>query len=530
MLRALWWKEWRELRLLRWAGIAIGAILPALFLASAEAGVRGWLPFGRVSSYSTRTILMDLVPRVLALGLWPLMALMVTAEAFAGGRAVGTENFLLERPVRRRRIWWTRLLAASGSTSTIAAGTLALWVAWATLLTGPGTSGWAPSLRMLALGGLALALTALVSGTLAASFLASPVAAVLLGVVLGAVPFILSGLLGGLFPYATCRGVSIGVVVPWLVLGGYLVGSFVMLCRGEPAGRGRWARGLIALAVTLVLVPVVFAVSAFSAIVWSAGRLKLGATAVPSPAGTSVVVHDWSTDSAWLTELASGRRLRFFNPPTQDFAWNADGSVLAVATLSGTLGSLSSSGRVELYDPRGNRIRSIPLPDKLLPWDVRWVGERLALFYGLFLREKEAGLLVVNPHTGAMHAIPLSLGRYGTWSVVGPTVGGELYLARATEEPLPRMDRFLAYAVHRVDLDRGRIESEPLVQDAGWPSLAARRLSPTGRYWLVDRNRRRDETRPILDLETGREVEGLLVGRGAWLRDDRWCRSASTAG
>ena len=92
MFSALIQKEWRQLRPLRWAGVGLGALIPLAFLAGAEAAHRGWAPLGTVSSYTFHNILLELVPWTFALGLWPLAALLTTAQTF----------FLLEAYLTRR--------------------------------------------------------------------------------------------------------------------------------------------------------------------------------------------------------------------------------------------------------------------------------------------------------------------------------------------------------------------------------------------------------------------------------------------
>src|SRR5512139_3211919 len=125
MLRALVWKEWRQLRALRWAGIALGAVLPVAFLAGAEAAKRGML-FGQVGENASATIFLEVLPMTVALAVWPLMALLLVSQAFAGDRAAGVEGFLLDRPVPRTRTWLSRMLASAGSTLVVAAGTGAI--------------------------------------------------------------------------------------------------------------------------------------------------------------------------------------------------------------------------------------------------------------------------------------------------------------------------------------------------------------------------------------------------------------------
>ena len=78
MLRALLWKEWRQLRLLRWGGAGMILILPPLLLAAAGAAERGWLPFGGATTASSTTVIQDVLPLVL-LGLCLVGALCFSA-------------------------------------------------------------------------------------------------------------------------------------------------------------------------------------------------------------------------------------------------------------------------------------------------------------------------------------------------------------------------------------------------------------------------------------------------------------------
>jgi len=134
MPRALVWKEWRQLRALRFAGLALGLVLPFAFLAGASAARHGLGPLSRVGGDATRTILLEVLPATLALAVWPFAALLVAAQAFAGDRAAGVESFLLERPVSRARIWWARLTASIGSILIIATGTGLVWAFFSDLV------------------------------------------------------------------------------------------------------------------------------------------------------------------------------------------------------------------------------------------------------------------------------------------------------------------------------------------------------------------------------------------------------------
>ena len=173
MFRALLWKEWRQLALVRWGGIALGALLPIAFVTGAELAKRGWLPTGAVTSYEPRDLMYEALPWALALALWPLIGLMAAAQAFSGDRAAGTESFLLERPVPRASVLRARLLASFGTLGAVIVVTAVL-AAVAAGLTGasPG-AGWS-RFGLVASLGLGTGLLSLLGGLVAASLLSSP--------------------------------------------------------------------------------------------------------------------------------------------------------------------------------------------------------------------------------------------------------------------------------------------------------------------------------------------------------------------
>ena len=104
MFRALVVKEWKQLRMMRWVSVGLALLVPFFLVAGAEGAQQGWLPFDNLSTYSMHTLMMEALPAFL-IGLWGLLALLFTAQAYTGDRADGTEEFLLARPVPRRRIW-----------------------------------------------------------------------------------------------------------------------------------------------------------------------------------------------------------------------------------------------------------------------------------------------------------------------------------------------------------------------------------------------------------------------------------------
>ena len=107
---------------------------------------------------------------IMALAVWPLLALMTAAQAFTADRAGGTDAFLLQRPVPRPRVWQARAGAALATTLVIVAVQLAVWWASVRLVGNPaGFDESATLARLLVQGGLG-ATIALLAGTAAAGF------------------------------------------------------------------------------------------------------------------------------------------------------------------------------------------------------------------------------------------------------------------------------------------------------------------------------------------------------------------------
>ena len=304
MFSALIHKEWRQLRALRWAGVGLGALIPLAFLAGAEAAHRGWAPLGTVSSYTFRSILLELVPWAFALGLWPLAALLTTAQSFCGDRTNGTEMFLLERPVTRRAAWWARLLASSSSTVLVALGSLAVWLVFVFTGTDSGWRTLGEQLRTPALAGLLGLGVAFCGGVAAASLLAAPLASVLLGLVMAAIPEGLGSFLVAAFPHAHYRGVSLGLAAPWALFPAYLFLSYIALCRGEPSGRGRGSRVALTLGLALVVMAFGFVFAAPIVLRLSARQIDTDIRMFPSPAGGAVLIgHGYLGAGGYLIDL-----------------------------------------------------------------------------------------------------------------------------------------------------------------------------------------------------------------------------------
>jgi hypothetical protein len=524
MFKALWVKHWRQLRLFRWTAVGLGLLAPPLFLALAGASDRGWL-FNSPTQTSAATIIREVLPVTYAIALWPLLAVMAAAQVLVSDRAGGTEAFLLERPVPRSRVWAARVLATLGTTLAITACHVLVWWLWARFLVGPSAVGEGEAVgRMFLWGAVALAV-ALPAGVAAAAFARTPIQSVLLALVLTAIPVAIGALFAGpVFWFCRLRGVPVFAGIPVLLLLGYFVGSFVMDCRGEPAGRGRLRRGAVVLAAAFLALPVVFAATAPFVLRWDA-RLALGnTTVVPAPSGhAALVVNNWQR-AAWLIDTASRERLRFFPPPVYEVGWNEDGSRLALIHGAGVAGRMLQDPRLDVFDTAGRRKHTTVVCEECLPWwsdSCYWVGERIVL---PALVEGRETILIIDPSTGERQTveIPPSI---RSWAILRPSAEGSPYVlgSRPPEaaDEAPRAGRQVGRtALYRLDVDRASLgESIELPDDEGSRWLAQRALSPSGRRWFVQ-SRPDGEARRILDLDTG-ETTDLPSVQAVWLAGDR---------
>ena len=487
MFRALLSKEWRQLALVRWGGIALGALLPIAFIAGAELAQRGWLPTGTVKTYAPRDLMYEALPLALALALWPLIGLMSAAQAFAGDRAAGTEMFLLERPVPRAVVWRARLLASFGTLVAVIVATSALAAAAAALTGVPPGIGWSRSLILASLG-LGTGLLALLGGLVAASLLSSPLGAVLLGALLAAVPAMLAAQLATVFSMARIGDVPLGFVVPVLLLPAYLASSWLVFCRGEPSGRGRVRRAVTILGAALAGVLVLFAISAPIAVRMNA-RIRLQSVITSPKGGKAFVSADsyyWG-GGGWLVDVATARKLAFVPPPVRDGAFSPHGSELAVLTWSGPLGSVRGRERIDIRSAGDGRVlRSIPVDGDLMVFDLAWADGGLVAVGAREASQKkhEFEVAIIDPISGTWRPTGFRSGGWST-SLVRPLKDGRVYLRKVVDEnvsvgsPAPR-----GYHLHPIDVTAARV-GPPMADASGVPLMFAGRggsLSPSGRF------------------------------------------------
>jgi ABC-type transport system involved in multi-copper enzyme maturation permease subunit len=529
MLEALFLKEWRQLRVLRWAGIVLGAVLPALVVAGAEAGRRGWLPFGRGGEWSNQEVLGSLSPAMVCLFVWPLMALLLAAQAFTADASTGTESFLLERPVSRGRVWLARLLATVAS-----ALTLALVTGGTALVTAVLAAGQA-SLNPITLGGFAAAgIVAMILAALAAlpsaSLIRSPVGTVLAGLLFAAAPALAAAFLGAAFPFATLGGsvLPIGLFVPWLVVIGYALASHAAETRGEPAGRGRRFRAARVLAAAAAAVSILF----FAGAALAVRSAPQGFEVVASPRDdVAIALGNWG--SGRLLDTRTGEAVRRLPPPAYAAAWNEDGSVLAVATAGSPFGAMDAQWRVEFLGADGKSVAPAARgPGDTYPVEMRWSGGRLVILASGFEKRGAAVLLWGRPGDAAF--LPLSYRTDGQdLRLVSGDARGVL-LKRM--DPSGSGDGTITKIV-RLDWNGSAVSTswERDLPHRSFLSPWSSPLSPSGRYLTLHVFEPLDNPTPgeggpdrvnrvrpvVLDLDTGasREIEGRS-GLAAWIEGD----------
>jgi hypothetical protein len=368
---------------------------------------------------------------------------------------------------------------------------------------------------------------------------AAPFAAVLLGLLLSLVPVGLAFALGSRFPLAQYRGAPLGLILPWLLVPAFFVASHVALCRGEPAGRGKALRFGVVLGATLVAVLAAFLVLAPIFVRLEARRLEGGAYVVASASAPAAFVMggEWDGGGGWIVDVPAGEKKSFVAPPVyRESAWSPDGTTIAIVTASRPLGGMDAEPRVEFMDSAGRRAgKAVSLPAAGWWEGIRWAGRRVVL---RTWRDRQVGLAIVDPATGGERELDVWR-TYWKLGLLRPTDDGRLFVAigpaapsdKATDD-VSRAQDIVDYEVHRIDVENGRIEKEPIVRETGRPWAAQNRLSPSGRYWLVDRGAGKCDVRPLFDLSSGKEIPPQSPrGARTWLDGDRlaWLESDGSA-
>lgn len=511
MIRALWLKEWHQLAALRWVGLGLGLGLPLLLGAVAEAARRGWMPFGRISSYSMEDILRDAVPAGLV-GLWGLMALLIVAQAFTGDRSAGTEQFLLERPVPRRRIWAVRLAVAGATTLLLALAHTGFWSALSQIVLDMPVGAWRQRIGIMAVGGTVLIVTGLIGGLAGSAFVRSPIQALLSGGVLATAPMLFHSGMNDMFPMARIGMFSVAGLFAWLLLPIYLLASFVMDCRGEPAGRGRWIRGVIVLSIGIVAIPLLFLLSAGPLVRVSS---QVGTVAwVPAPRGEGAFLVRGSGDGLdaglWV-DLENPSDRRFFAPPVEWVRWEPTGERFAIVHSAGPFGSVRNQVLVEVRQASdGATLRQFELPEEIvLVVAMDWVGGRVLLI-PLSTSQSTIEFVLLDPENGAMTTFTAEADA-GAWELLGPYGDGRYDLLRTTPGDPPTHELF------PVDFDAGAVSETSRGRFAGRRAFR-KRLSPDGRRLLTQQR----GSAPVGQPSRGPEVWVYHLESGTHERHADW--------
>lgn len=535
MFSILVWKEWKQIRVLTLVGAALGLFLPlALYLFAADRSTHRFF-----RAYTTRDVFVTLCPMLLAFGVWPLWALMSSVQAFSADRGAGTERFLLDRPVSRTRVWLSRLLTSLGSLLAVIGASLTGWVLFGALLGGLSLSEmtlWSGEDAVLPyLAGLLVLLFA--AGVLAASLGGKSFAGVLLG---GALAGIFAALVGKLAAvYFFIGGLVLGwgeVLLPLLFLGV----SWLMLCRGEPAGRGRLKRGIAALLAASLALGLVLLLSAPSLIRWTLREVSPQSTFVigGDECGETTVLRSSKADlAAWLLDPRSGKRLRFFPPAVTGIAFSKTGRRLALATNPALLDSHEDQWRIEFYDSQGS-----PL-GKAAPIIAAGRGSFVQNMFWhegkvLFVLQAEhptGGLYEADPDTGAVRRILSLPGK--RFALIHGRESSRVFLVRevaqeeqATAKPAGEDNQGVAryergnIGLFEVDLAAGTISPEPRLLSGGSFWGSSKRIAPSGRYWVDAPAGRAFQPSAVVEIDSGKAYEladQLSFWQSCWLPGDR---------
>lgn len=538
MFRALFLKEWRQLRTLRWAALILTTLLPLAFVLGAEAAKRGWW-FGNLKDYSASTLWGDVLPGVLALGVWPLLLALAASHVLCAERQDGTEAFLLSRPLRRSHVWTAKTAAAAASWLAVVAfgllvaGTLALRVLpqdkvveramW--LAKGAATYGFV-----------------LGSAVFAAALVRSTVLAALLGVVFALGAMFVGFQVAILFPYAKLpeddgRGLHAAYVF-WLFAPGFLAASALGFWRGEPAGRGRARRAGITVAVTAAIVAVGFVAAAWGITRASVSVSPTSGWIVAPSRGMRFAVDVWPrARGVAIVDARGGSVVRFLRPPVEGARWNDDESALAVGSFAGPLGSVRDRMQVEVYSATGVQSgRPVALPTSF-PWgaELHWQGAAVLALYPRLVGDHGVGfawvLAFVEPGAGTMREVDLGERARFAW-FEGPTDAGESFVVLTDYlhgDGESEQSGGGEWRLLRIDAASGTATPVDGIPVRSTSPAFRGTVSPSGRLLLARHRLDGDESSVIVDRSSGDVLDRPRLRSGIWLRGDLLVGVASDA-
>ena len=512
MFRAVLRKELRQQQPVTGAGLVVAVLVGVGLLLASRGAFRG-------GSISAADAFREAFPTALMWVLWPLWGVLAAIQAFASDRAAGTEAFVLERPLPLRRLFLARLLAAAIALLEFAAGSLLVLWFFAGPVGGVALLPASDHLRTLAWAGLPAGFAALVSGLLAAALGLPPLAAILAGAILLLVAALTGFAILARLPFLV---LSVAWFALWpaaaLVLG-YFAAAWRMLTRGEPAGRGRLARGAVTLAAVAAAAAIIFVATA-PALIRAGSPKNAGWFYRLPPVANGAAAIDME-NAVRLVDTRTAMTLRFVPPPSRMLGWSPDGRVLAVATQATQLGGIGDTAQILWLDPAGREVgRPTRFPYSHELWfsvEGAWGRDEL------FVRDGTRRLFRARPGDATARLVD-QLGVQEFFG--GVTCDGTLLLWTRHTPPGTR-DADERFDLVRLDPDTGARAQETSASGDLYSFTAG--LSGDGRFVQLPAPERADAVR-LRDLERHEDlvitIPGAKLARPSWsgsrlfVRDD----------
>lgn len=539
MFRALFVKEWRQLRTLRWGALILTAVLPLAFIVGAEAARRGWA-FATVKTYSTRTLWGEAFPLTLVVAVWPLFTAMLTAHAWCAERREGTVAFLLARPAPASKVWWAKLGAAALSIVTVVAGGI--------LVATPLALSALPVDKVLELAEKSSNVWVLLLGTLAGATVAAAVVpstlfAGLLGILL-CVGVGYAGLqLMEVFPYA--RNYVDGVphkpasMVLWFFVPGFVVASFRAFTRGEPAGGRRGLRTGVLLGIVAGVVAATFVATAWGMVRWYTIHPPQGREVIaPSGGAAFFLGREYGLQGKQLVDARSASVLASLPPPTAEVAWNRDGTVAALVSNAGALGSVRRNSRLLFIRADGKEAASpIDLPVATM-WEgsLEWADGRVIAIGTDFDRATAEGfqwrVCVVDMRARTIREIELEGVARHAWLERAADSDDLFVNLISWEWDSTSETRLLRrpWEILRLDVDSSLLVRETNWTGRGLPNSRGS-VSPSGRYLIAELAGTAAGSRVVVDRRDGQAVPLPASRNAVWMVGDTvaWLESSDRA-
>jgi ABC-type transport system involved in multi-copper enzyme maturation permease subunit len=514
------WKEWRQLRGVRWAGLLLGAVLLVILMASTFFGEPGSESSLGYRTPSLKEIALDTAPLVFGSFLWPLICLLSVVQAFTGDRASRCEEFLQLLPVSRTKAFFARLVAASASYVVSALMSATLLLLPTLLVDGEGNlARLGATLEEPARFQFAVLPLALAGGSAAAAFGISSFAALGLALTLGLFVLVSAGSLAStlfFLPDLRPTYLTAAFLAPGILM---LLGSALWCTtRGEPAGHGAWKRALPLVLASLFVPPGLLLAANRPLAAWGEARSLSHFFFAPKAGHLSLE----RGSGAFIVDTRSAERIAFLPPwvSVLNDAFREDGQRLAVVQDMRLLGALPTArSALTLYDGEGQVIQVLDSDDLgCNPLLAGWAGDRLLTSCYDASNPRSHTLIMLDSEGRVQETLAAEFA--GIWGTAGRDIQGRhllcLYQRRSDEEWDTRLVS--------LDTETGTLGKETFARARGATGpFCAERLSPDGRYYLSDRDTLTDlrdgSLLPMpLALADADEAHSKLVAAGRILR------------